>query len=419
MSSQSEYAGTAGSGNFVATGSNWTDPTNAEGAPSGSFATIASMLHGASSFSLDAYNFGFSVSGTINGLQGGVTSKMSIAGSLEFLQTYIELASTAGGFTANLLATTLMTTSAAAYSVGGATDAAGFTSQLTAANVNTNTENAGPTWGFTAKNTSASTSNGVSAEGMELTVYYTAGSVPGAPSFTIAPDATNPTTALDLTITAGTGSPTGYDIQEASTLGGTFSTIATNASSACTVSGLAPGTEYAFQVAGVNGSGVGSYCSPAATATEPAAPTGLSTTGTATTAVTLTFTAPSVGGTVSILDYAYRIESPVGAGNWSTPTVSGATVTGLTPGTQYGIEIAAVIDSSNGDWSGTIQGPWSSEITVTTLPGLPASGSFISDYQTGRPAGYRARRVEGVRFRNGFFRSITSFGRLFLLRNVA
>ncbi len=47
MSSQSEYAGTVGTGNFSATQNNWTNPTNAEGAPSGSFATVASMLHGA------------------------------------------------------------------------------------------------------------------------------------------------------------------------------------------------------------------------------------------------------------------------------------------------------------------------------------------------------------------------------------
>ncbi len=133
------------------------------------------MLHGASTYSLDGYNFGFSVSGTINGLMAGVTAKMSLAGSVEFLATYIELASTSGAFTANLLATTTLTTTVTAYSVGGATDLAGFTTQLTASNVNGNSENSGPTWGFTIKNTSGSTSNGVSAEGMELTCYYTVG----------------------------------------------------------------------------------------------------------------------------------------------------------------------------------------------------------------------------------------------------
>jgi hypothetical protein len=175
MSSQSEYAGTVGTANFATgTTANWTNPTNAEGAPSGSFATVASMLHGSATYSLDAYDFGFSVSGTVNGLMGGVTAKMTLAGSVEFLATYIELASASGAFTANLLASTILTTTATAYSVGGATDAAGFTTQLTASNINTNTENAGPTLGVTFKNTSGSTSNGVSAEGMELTVYYTA-----------------------------------------------------------------------------------------------------------------------------------------------------------------------------------------------------------------------------------------------------
>jgi hypothetical protein len=176
MSSQTLYAGTVGAGDFVATGSNWTNPTNAEGAPSGSFATIASMLHGASSFSLDGYDFGCSVSGTTNGLMGGVTAKMSIAGSVEFLATYVEIDSAAGAFTEGLLASTTLTTTAAAYSVGGSTDTCGFNgTQLSAANVNTNTENAGPTWGFTIKNTSGSTSNGVSAEGVSLTVFFTPG----------------------------------------------------------------------------------------------------------------------------------------------------------------------------------------------------------------------------------------------------
>ena len=377
MSSQSEYAGTVGTGNFSATQDNWTSPTNAEGAPSGSFATVT-MLHGANSYSLDAYNFGFSVSGTINGLVGGCTAKeSSVGGNVEFLATYVAVDSTNGAFTANLLASTTMTTTATTYSVGSSTDTCGFTgTQLSAANVNTNTENAGPTWGFTVKNISGSLSFAASIEGMELTCYYTAGSVPGPPTFTIANDNSNPTTALDLTITAGTGSPTGFTIQQASTIGGTFTTIATNVSSPYTVSGLTPGTEYAFQVAGVNGSGTGSYCSPVAWATEPTVPTSFSSPSASATAINVSFLFPSIGSNLS-QTCEYRYETPVGAGNWVSGNIgSGSSpITGLSPLTQYGIEIASVIQSTNSDWAGTIQGPWTSEITVITPP-MPHATTF-------------------------------------------
>jgi Fibronectin type III domain len=210
--------------------------------------------------------------------------------------------------------------------------------------------------------------DGSPSEAAELSVTYTGGSVPGAPTIALANDATNPTTAIDITITAGTGSPTGYDIQQAPTKGGTFSTIATNVSSPYTVSSLTPGTEYAFQVAGVNGSGVGSYCSPVASATEAAAPTSLSASVWPTSAV-VAFTGASVGTNVGVYQYVYRYETPVGAGNWVSSGggyASPVTVSGLNPLTQYGIEVATVIQSLNGDFAGTIQGPWSSELTVNT-----------------------------------------------------
>ncbi len=203
--------------------------------------------------------------------------------------------------------------------------------------------------------------------GLSLTLTYTTSSVPGAPTISLANDATNPTTAIDVTVTGTTGSPTGFTIQRATTKGGTFTTIATNVSSPYTDSQLTPGSEYAYQAAGVNGSGTGSYCSPDATATEPAAPTSLSATATAT-SITVSFTAPTVGSNIATSSWAARIETPVGSGSWtSLGTVSNPfTAFGLSPLTQYGIEVDASIQSTNGDFSGSIVGPWSSELTVVS-----------------------------------------------------
>jgi hypothetical protein len=383
LSSQSEYAGTVGATNFATgTAANWTSQANAEGAPSGSFATIASMLHGSTSNSLEGYDFGFSVSGTINGLMGGVTAKMSITGSVEFLQTYVELGSTAGAFTANLLATTLLTITATAYSVGGSTDTCGLTTPLTAANINTNTENAGPTFGFTIKNTSGSSSNGVSAEGIELTAYYTASSPPATPTgLAVVNDATNPTSVLDVSWNASTGA-TSYNLLQSSTLGGTFSAVQTGISgTSTTVTGLTPGTEYAFEIEAVGTGGTSSASSAVAWATAAAAPTSLSAAVLTTIYATVSFTGASTGSNVGVYQYVYRYETPVGAANWTSSgggSASPVTVGAFSPNTQYGIEVATVIESTNGDWAGTIQGPWSAELTITTPPyQLPARCNVV------------------------------------------
>ncbi len=227
---------------------------------------------------------------------------------------------------------------------------------------------------FGAENDGNSNTFEVSEASVTLTV--TLSSVPGAPTISLANDATNPTTAIDITITPGTGSPTGYDIQQASTLGGTFSTIATNVSSPYTVSGLTPGSEYAFQVAGVNGSGTGSYCSPVAWATEPTVPTSFSSPSASATAINVSFLFPSIGSNLS-QTCEYRYETPVGAGNWVSGNIGNGSspIPGLSPLTQYGIEIASVIQSTNSDWAGTIQGPWTSEITVITPP-MPHATTF-------------------------------------------
>ena len=86
MSSQSGYAGSAGS-NFVTAGTvTWSNTGNATGSPNGSNANTPSSLgSGTVTQSLDAYNFGLTIPGgaTITGievvitaLRGAVTSRI-------------------------------------------------------------------------------------------------------------------------------------------------------------------------------------------------------------------------------------------------------------------------------------------------------------------------------------------------------
>ncbi len=260
MSSQSEYAGTVSTGNFASSGTNWTNPTNAEGSPSGNFATVT-LTHSTSSYSIDAYNFGFSVSGTINGLVGGCTAKATAA-LMEFLATYVEIDSTAGAFTANLLAGTTQTTTATTYSVGSSTDTCGFNStELSAANVNGNGENTGPTFGLTIHNSEVSVSLTGSIEGLELTCYYTASSPPGAPSGIAASNA-GPT-SIGLTWAQGSGTVTDNPIQYQVAGAGSWTNVDPgSAVTSYTLTGLTHGTLYFLQVAAENTNGTSSYDGP-------------------------------------------------------------------------------------------------------------------------------------------------------------
>jgi hypothetical protein len=202
---------------------------------------------------------------------------------------------------------------------------------------------------------------------------------PSAPTgLSVTNDATNPTTVLDLSWTASSGA-TSYDVLQASTLSGTFSQVASGISgTSTTITSLSAGTEYAFEVEAVGSGGTSSPSSAVAWATEVTPAANLSVVTATSIQITPSYAAP-FGSTIAIANFLLRYETPVGAGNWSSPTsfsASPCTLSGLSPGTQYGIELAAVIESNNGDWSGTIQGPWSSELTVTT-----------SNNPVGEPAG--------------------------------
>jgi len=221
----------------------------------------------------------------------------------------------------------------------------------------------------------AFTTSSVSLATAIAVAYEQAASAPPTPTgLAVTNDSTNPTTVLDISWNSSSGA-TSYNLLQSSTKGGTYSTLQTGISgTSTTVTGLTAGTEYAFEVEAVGTGGTSAASSGVAWATEPAAPTSISP-GHGTTGISISFSPPTIGSNIGFGDYAYRYEHPVGAANWTSGSTSNTggggngspfNLSSLTPDTQYGLEMATVIDSTNSDWSGTIQGPWSSEATFST-----------------------------------------------------
>jgi type II secretory pathway pseudopilin PulG len=143
----------------------------------------------------------------------------------------------------------------------------------------------------------------------------------------------------------------------------------------CTATGLANGTTYEFEVAALNGVGPGPWSaasSPTTPATTANAPTGLSVTSYENTKVPLSWTAPTSNGGASIT--SYTIEQSVAPYTTWTPstlspgtcTTTSCTVIGLTNGTTYEFEVAAVNSAGTGTYSAP--SPTALPSTVPTAP---------------------------------------------------
>ena len=156
--------------------------------------------------------------------------------------------------------------------------------------------------------------------------------------------------------------------------------------SPCTVPGLVNGTSYTFTMHAANTVGAGSESNVSAAitpATTPDAPGNLAVqrgNGSA----DLTFDAPASDGGNAITGYEVSTD---GGTSWAPLTTTGtapiaATITGLTNGTAYDIEVRAV----NGVGSGTATGPQGA--TPATVPGLrptrPARGATVRSRSAGR-----------------------------------
>lgn len=169
---------------------------------------------------------------------------------------------------------------------------------------------------------------------------------------------------------------TDYVVQYRTNPEGEWATFEDGTSDALTVTvtGLANGTAYDFQVAATNSAGTGGYsntatATPVAPATEPDAPTGLTATPGAS-QVTLNWTSPAGNGGAAITDYVVQYStnagftSPVTA-NDGTSTNTSATITGLTPGTPYWFRVAAANSVGTGTASNV------ATATPFTTPGAP------------------------------------------------
>jgi surface protein len=129
-------------------------------------------------------------------------------------------------------------------------------------------------------------------------------------------------------------------------------------------------------------------------ATTPGAPTNLAgTSGNA--QVALTWTAPSDNGGASISNYYYKYSSDSGS-TWSTPALTGSssasyTVTGLTNGTAYIFQVAAVNSAGTGSYStssASVSPTAPTTTTTTTIAATaPTSAPTLTGYVTSFTSG--------------------------------
>ena len=195
--------------------------------------------------------------------------------------------------------------------------------------------------------------------------------VPGAPT-TLTATAGNAQVALVWGAPTNSGGDPviGYQIYQGTSPGGeTLLTSTSTTTAAYTSTGLSNGTTYYFVVSAITLAGEGPFSNEASAtpATLPGAPTGLTATG-GDTQVVLDWAAPASNGGSAIMFYNVYEGTAPGAETLlgSTGTTSTTfTPTGLTNGTKYYFEVAAV--------NGVGQGPVSNETSATpaTPPGAP------------------------------------------------
>jgi hypothetical protein len=191
--------------------------------------------------------------------------------------------------------------------------------------------------------------------------------------------------AVTLIWTATSSPSTSYTVQYRISGTGTagWSTALSVTTLGCTVSGLLSTTSYDFVVSAANSAGIGIPSAIVSTTTSgslspPGQVTGLTTSNATTSGISLTWSTPGSGGTVSSYTIQYRVS---GTTTWSTG-VSGLTstsfaVTGLLPATNYNFEVLAVNTAGIGPASSvatesTIVGSSVTSITWNTTP----SGSY-------------------------------------------
>ena len=222
--------------------------------------------------------------------------------------------------------------------------------------------------------------------------------VPGAPTSLTA--TASGTSTIDLSWTApsndGGASISGYKIEVSPNGNSNWSNRVANTGSTTTSyahTGLSAGTTRHYRVSAINSVGTGAASNvddattDATTTTVPGAPTGLSATPSGTSAINLTWDAPSSDGGASIT--GYRIEvSPNGNSNWTNregntgSTSTSYSHTGLDAGSTRHYRVSAINSVGTGDASSTANAttddddqPGLAVVTVHALAtSVPAGG---------------------------------------------
>ncbi len=190
--------------------------------------------------------------------------------------------------------------------------------------------------------------------------------------------------ALSWSAPSSTGGTavTGYKVYQ-STDDASFTEVATPSGTSHTVTSLTNGTTYYFKVAAVNAVGTGSQTSSesAVPATTPAAPTSVSATNGNTQSV-ISWTAPTNTGGSAITGYKIKCGATSGYPGNATVyhqanTSTTYTKTGLSNGTQYSIQVAAVNAVGDGTYSSTANATPTSGATAPAQVGTvtPTAGN--------------------------------------------
>jgi hypothetical protein len=195
-------------------------------------------------------------------------------------------------------------------------------------------------------------------------------------------------------VSNGGSAITDYVVQYSNNDGSTWATFAdgTSTSTSTTVTGLAGSQLYVFRVKAVNALGDGPYTDKSAsvdiTSTVPDPPTGAAGTR-GDTQVSLTWSAPAYTGGIALTDYVIQYSSNSGS-TWTTfadgtSTSTSATVTGLSNGTSYIFQVAAVNATGTGAYSGPSSAviPAGVPFAPTALSSSPGNSSLTISFTAG------------------------------------
>jgi cellulose 1,4-beta-cellobiosidase len=338
-------------------------------APSGVAASLTNISTAAPTLAVPGAVTGLAVSTATTTSLPLIWTAPSTGGAVANYTVQYRLTGT-GSYT---VASAVVVASATSYTITGLTAGTAYDVQVFATNASGS--------GTAATLTNTSTAAGVS--------------VPGAITGLTLGSTTSTTLPLTWTLPTTGGAITNITVQYRTPSGSgnytIFSAVVSPTATSTTITGLTASTAYDVQVFATNSAGSGTAAqltnvSTAAGVTAPGAITGL-TLGTATTTtLPLTWTNPTTGGAVTAITVQYRTPSGSGsytvASNAVSASATSYTISGLTAGTAYDVQVFAtnsagngtagqltnVSTASSGSAPGAITNLASGTITSTTVP---------------------------------------------------